>query len=102
MTKEQFYLHTLADHWAESGYPYAADLLRHHANEPVQHQIRDLAQPADELARRLPAGGGPVVWANAMLHNDRWGRLSLYHHEPGVGVRAVAKMQFPHARWVGF
>lgn len=102
MTKEQFYLHTLADHWQESGYPYAADLLRHHANSGGPYQIRDLLAVVNpDLARRHPGGkGGPIVWSQRDHQGHGAAIINLYHVHPGGNratlPRRVARLTMPH------
>lgn len=83
MTKEQFYLHTLADHWQESGFPFAADLLRHHANEGV-HGFRDVPTPSTMITKRMPKAGGLAIAGGVDLgHGDGTSKLTFYHVDPG-------------------
>lgn len=94
MTKGQFYLHTLADHWQESGHPYAADLLRHHANEGV-HQFRDLPGSADMIDARTPDAGGPAVFVTPDLQGHGQAKVTLYHTEYSSPVTSRRLGSFP-------
>lgn len=94
MTKEQFYLHTLADHWQEMGYPYAADLLRHHANEGVP-AFREIVGGSPQVSERAPQGGGPVIFGTPDLgggHNQA--KLTFYHVHPDGQQQRLGSVGF--------
>lgn len=97
MTKEQFYLHTLADHWEGMGHPYTADLLRHHANGPGPHEIADTAGYGNPspLHRQVAETGRPGVRRFDSFQGGGYSRLSLYG--PGQeNNRLVASLTLPH------